>query len=246
MTYQNFIGVDISKDTLDICLIGEGGDVSFFQCANNGKDILARFKEIVVGLKKPSVLVCAEHTGHYSSILCNAMEKGGYQFWIENPSQIKLSQGVRRGKDDRKDAERIALYAKRFTDKAVLYKSAGSVYPQLAYMSAERDLLVADRAKYKAQLGDEMPFVNKEAYKNKKKRYEKLIIEFDLAIAQLEGEMDAIIKADEKLRSQYERITSIDGIGKQVAVQTIVATQGFTKFTEVRKFACHAGCAPFH
>ncbi|MBO6496378.1 MAG: IS110 family transposase, partial [Roseivirga sp.] len=47
------------------------------------------------------------------------------------------------------------------------------------------------------------------------------------------------------LKRQYEILTSVDGIGKQVAVQTIVATKGFTKFSEARKFACHVGCAPF-
>jgi len=46
--------------------------------------------------------------------------------------------------------------------------------------------------------------------------------------------------------NEIELITSVSGAGKQVAINTIVATQGFTKFDNPRKFACHAGVAPFN
>ena len=36
-----------------------------------------------------------------------------------------------------------------------------------------------------------------------------------------------------------------EGIGKQTAIATIVATNNFNKFDNPRKFACHIGCAPF-
>jgi len=40
-------------------------------------------------------------------------------------------------------------------------------------------------------------------------------------------------------------LKTVDGLGNQVAVQTIIATQGFSNFNNHRQFACHVGVAPF-
>lgn len=38
---------------------------------------------------------------------------------------------------------------------------------------------------------------------------------------------------------------SIEGIGRKTALKMILETQAFTRFTDSRKFCCHAGVAPF-
>ena len=72
-----------------------------------------------------------------------------------------------------------------------------------------------------------------------------MIKELDTALAAIENQISELIKSDPDCAQQYQLLTSIDGIGKQVAVHTIIETKGFTKFTDPRKFACHAGVAPF-
>lgn len=247
MSWKHFIGIDISKDNLDVCLLDDESKVVFYQCKNTKQGIETILEQIIKSnhLEIKQVLFCAEHTGHYGSVLCQVLEKKGYSFWLENPSQIKLSQGVQRGKDDQLDAERIAVYARRFKDKAFLFKATEPIYEQLSYLCSERDLLVADRAKYKAQLKDERVFIRKELYEMKVNRYQKLINELDVAIGQIEAQIEDIIKKDKNTKAQYDKLVSIDGVGKQVAIQTLIATRGFTRFTEARKFTCHAGCAPF-
>lgn len=247
MNYKHIIGIDISKAVLDFCLLNDQGEIKFYQCSNETAKIHSQLKSILKEnvITKDEMLLCGEHTGHYGNRLCEAVVKDGYCFWLENPSQIKNSQGVQRGKDDKKDAERIALYAKRFLDKAVLFKPTAAVYEQLAYLSSERDLLVVDRAKYQSQLKDEKAFIDKTFFRKKLKRYISIIKELERAIKEIEVQIDKLIENDETLKNQYETIVSIDGIGKQVALHTIVTTEGFKKFTEARKFACHAGCAPF-
>ena len=42
-----------------------------------------------------------------------------------------------------------------------------------------------------------------------------------------------------------KNMMSIIGIGRNTALATIIATGNFTRFDNPRKFACHAGCAPF-
>ncbi len=57
--------------------------------------------------------------------------------------------------------------------------------------------------------------------------------------------MDELIQQDSLLSKQYQQVTSVDGIGKQVAIQVLIVTKGFSTFNDPRKFCCHAGVAPF-
>lgn len=247
MDYKHFLGVDISKGTLDFCLLTDEGVITFGQSENKPDLIIEAIRDICSsnGAVLAETLLCAEYTGHYGKHLVEASLRAKFQLWLEHPAQIKMSQGMQRGKDDRKDAERIAVYAKRFSEKATLVTVREDVFEELAYLTAERDLLVTDRAKYSAQLKDEKGFAVKGLYEQKRKRYEKLIKQLDRSIKEIEEHIEKLIDKDDTLKRQYEILTSVDGIGKQVAVQTIVATKGFTKFSEARKFACHVGCAPF-
>ncbi len=68
----------------------------------------------------------------------------------------------------------------------------------------------------------------------------------DILLKEIELKINEIIKSDLKLSHQYKLILSVSGAGKQVAINTIVATHGFTKFQNARQFACHAGVAPFN
>ena len=247
MTFKNFIGVDVSKRTLDLCLVTEQGQRSFYQCLNTEKAITKTLVLICneYGLDKDSTLLCAEHTSYYTKHLQQVCIAGGHKLWMEDPAQIKYSQGVQRGKDDKQDAGRIATYAQRFSDKAVILQPSKAIYEQLAYLSAERELLLSDASKYKAQLKDQVDFIDPSLFKAKKKRIQRVVKELTDALAAIEKQIDELIKSDPECAQQYKLLTSIDGVGKQVAVHTIIETRGFTKFTDPRKFACHAGVAPF-
>ena len=246
MNFINFIGVDLSKRTLDFCLLN-GSSPKFYQCNNTHSEITNTLQLICLehGLGKDETLLCAEHTSYYSKPLQQVCLTSGYSLWLENPTQIKTSQGLQRGKDDKQDAQRIAYYAQRFVDKAVILKASKPIYEQLAYLCAERELLLTDAAKYKAQLKDEVSFIDPQFFKAKKKRIKRLINELEAAIKAIEKQISILIESDDVCRQHYQLLTSIDGIGKQIAVYTIVETKGFTRFTDARKFACHAGVAPF-
>lgn len=246
MNFKNFIGVDLSKRTLDFCLLNRS-ESKFYQCSNTPSSIEKTLQLICQEhqLQKEETLVCAEHTSYYSKPLQQVCLTSAYSLWLENPTQIKNSQGLQRGKDDKQDAQRIAYYAQRFVDKAVVLQASKPIYDQLAYLCAERELLLTDAGKYKAQLKDEVSFIDPQFFKAKKKRIKRLINELEAAIKAIEKQISILIDSDDVCKQQYQLLTSIDGIGRQVAVYTIVETKGFTRFTDARKFACHAGVAPF-
>ena len=100
------------------------------------------------------MLVCAEHTGQYTFPLACACKALECKLWLENPAEIKYSSGVQRGKNDKVDAKRIAIYACRFQDKVQYYERPTEDIERLKQLESERTLYVNDLAKYKGQLNE--------------------------------------------------------------------------------------------
>jgi transposase len=50
---------------------------------------------------------------------------------------------------------------------------------------------------------------------------------------------------EKSIKNNYYLLQSIKGVGKTLAMTTIIKTANFTKFSNARKFACFCGTAPF-
>ena len=108
-----FIGVDVSKKKLDFCVMFEGKVVHEEETSNNQGAIMSLLHHLEedYGIASGQMLVCAEHTGQYTFPLACACKAVECKLWLENAAEIKYSSGVQRGKNDRVDAKRIAIYA---------------------------------------------------------------------------------------------------------------------------------------
>lgn len=106
-------------------------------------------------------------------------------------------------------------------------------------------MYVTDLAKYKAILTDQPDFIPKDIYIQKAKRIKVLMASLQQAISALEKKMNEIISTSEMLSRQMSLLTSIDGIGRVIAMNMIIATEAFTRFENARQFCCYAGVAPF-
>jgi transposase len=247
MKFREFIGIDISKSTMDIAILTADNELAELKCLNQK----ALLKQTLEGLfdkykiDRDTVLICGEHTGHFGNILVEVCRENDLKLWMESPYNILHSQGLKRGKNDKIDALRIMEYAKRFCDKAQIYQYSSKNIEILARLSAERDLLVKDISKYKCQLKQEEGFFDKTYFKDKVKRLNRLIKFNEKVLSEIEIDIDSIIKNDIQVKTNFEKIISVEGIGKQTALATIIATGNFTKFQNSRQFVCHAGCAPF-
>lgn len=245
MKFQTFIGIDVSKLTLDICWIRNGQQIAHASIANEIESLRAFFEKFKKDNQLPSLLVCAEHTGHYSNLLRTYCLDHAINLWLESGAGIKFSSGVQRSKNDKTDAHRIACYAARYHDRARLENIESPALERAKLLLSERELYVKERAKYKAQIKDLKKFMPSPYYKERKLRMERHLRLLNSSIDQINHRIDEIFKTTEELAKQMEILKSVDGVGKQVAVHTIVATKGFRKFKTGRQFACHSGVAPF-
>lgn len=69
MKFKTFIGIDVSKLTLDICLVTGDGVIESFKIENKEPSIKKFFKGLGKNNNLGELLVCAEYTGHYSNPL---------------------------------------------------------------------------------------------------------------------------------------------------------------------------------
>ncbi len=242
-----FIGVDVSKKKLDFCVLFEGKVLREEQVSNHQQAVARLIGELKNDLEMDNeqFLICAEHTGQYTFPLVCACKSVECKLWLENPSQIKYSSGMQRGKNDKVDAKRIAIYASRFGDKVKYYDRPTEEIERLKQLERERALYVTDLAKYKGQMYDQKDFMPAALYRKKTKRMKGLIQELQAAIDAITAEMEKIIGSTEVLARQMELLMSIDGVGKVVALNVIIETEAFSRFDNPRKFCCHAGVAPF-
>lgn len=101
------------------------------------------------------------------------------------------------------------------------------------------------RAGYKASIKEQSEMLPKKEAEVLLKCQKKIIKCLDTEIDYIEIDIKTLITADTELKKQYELITTIKGVGAQTALNMIVLTEGFKKFSCWRKFASYCGTAPF-
>lgn len=246
MEKNQFIGIDISKKTLDVVIYTSNKhqpDASNYrQFTNNGEGfsgILSWLKGKRVSLK--SAVIGMENTGAYGFDLRLFLEENGIDYCCFMPLDLKLSLGLARGKSDRVDAGRIAHYTALHREELTFSRLAGSTVLRLQELSVERKRFVVQRAGYEAMLTDSMD--RKETATHVRARRMKEVL--DEEIKAVEEEMEQLVEADPGLAQNYRLLLSIKGIGPTNAISTLIHTDNFQAFETARQYACYVGVAPF-
>ena len=191
------------------------------------------------------VLICAEYTGRYIYPLTIACQELDLFLWLDDPTRIKNSMGLTRGKNDAIDATRIAEYAFRYSDKAVRYAIQDATLVSMKNLLSDREFLLTDKKRYQAQLSDQKRYMAPGDFKQKNSRWKKVIKSINEQIAAIDAEIEALIAADPVLIRQKELLVSIDGVGDRIAINMIAITGGFTRFQNARQFCSFAGLTPY-
>ena len=241
------IGIDISKEKVNICLRGSKKNVWEDETPNTLVSIKRAFKKGLKGqgIAPNDVIVCAEFTGRYIYPLVCACDDLGLFLWMEDPTRIKNSFGIARGKDDKIDARRIAEYADRFSDKAVAYGMPDRTLASIKSKLADRDMLLEDRKRYETQLHDQKGFMAPKDYAQKCRLWTAVIKTLNKQLATLDEQLAEIVASDKRISHQMELLKSVDGIGDRIALYMVAVTMGFSRFESPRQFFCYAGLAPF-
>ena len=242
-----YVGIDISKEKCNLCYRSGLEIVREEECLNEVKAFKKAFKSALkaLGATMDAVLVCAEYTGRYIYPLTVACQELDLFLWLDDPTRIKNSMGLTRGKNDAIDAARIAEYAFRYSDKAVRYAIQDAALVSMKNLLSDREFLITDKKRYQAQLSDQKRYMAPGDFKHKNSRWKKVIKSIDEQIAAIDAEIEALIAADPVLARQKELLVSIDGVGDRIAINMIAITGGFTRFQNARQFCSFAGLTPY-
>lgn len=213
MKFESFIGVDVSKLTLDLCFVNPDGVLENFKIENKAIYIKTLFNKILKTVDAGKLLVCAEYTGHYSNILKSFCLNNNISLCLESGAEIKLRSGVQRKKNDKIDAQRIADYAIRYQDKLRLNSTEDLAIEESKLLISEREMYIRERAKYKAQLKDLKDYIMVNSYKQRSKRLNKHISLLTNSITAIDARLDMLFEKNEQLKMQKKILTSINGVG---------------------------------
>jgi transposase len=244
MKFLETIGIDVSKSWIDAKMHVAHLEKRF---DNNpvGYRCLVSWAEKHLSIPKESILFAFEHTGLYSFGLSSYLSSLRYHFILIPALELSRSQGIVRGKEDRIDAAKIALYAYRRKDEIVPYHMPAEIIYQLGHLLALREQLVKQKAGFLSSLKEHSRFLIKSHEPDFFRIHEKMIHYLAKQIDRIEVKLTETIQQDQVLYHIYELIMSIKGVGSQTAYYMIVLTHGFLLFKEWRKFASYAGTAPF-
>lgn len=244
MQIELYVGVDVSKPTLDVFI----HDLQVHRQFKNNQSGYVSILDWVRTCTKQSldrVLICFEHTGIYSMPFAVFLEMHRIAFAMVSPLEIKRSMGIVRGKNDLVDAKRIAEYAYRFRDKIILTKLPAKDITKLHFLLTLRDKTARNLAGYTTAKNEICRAVNADEMPELFSSYDTMITMLKAEIKRLETAIKRIINGNSELKVTFKLITSLKGVSLIVGAYLIVYTCNFSKFDDWRKFACYCGIAPF-
>lgn len=243
MKKTDYVGIDISKEKMDVRLYHQKQDETFSNSLSGFKKMRSWLRKQVA--KETGLFFCFEHTGLYSVPLQIYLEQENQNYIQVSGLQVKRSLGIQRGKNDRIDSKRLAEYVYLHRDDLKPQKLQSPQLLRLKYLLSMRSRLVRQRAGYTASEKEFKTFLALNKSDVLVRCQKAMISVLTRQINGIEKEIMTIIKIDEKIHEQYRLATSVTGIGMITAAYMIVLTNGFTEFATWRKFACYAGSAPF-
>lgn len=224
------VGIDVSKDRLDVFVSGAG---TRFEVANDGPglaDLMRRLEGLVV------TAVALEASGGYERVPARCLAEAGFAVRQLDPMRVRrfAQAGGRWAKNDRIDAETIAGFAEAF-DGETLKRDP----------SRER---LAEYVVYRRQLGQHLTAVRHQtrllAAPDLAAMSQSHIADIKAMIARLDRQIAAAIRADEAFRKTNNILRSVKGIGPVVAATLIAKFPELGTLTR-RQAAALLGVAPF-
>ncbi len=238
-------GIDVSQKELVVALGRMYDDWSpeiwcYKTFSNNAKG----FDSLVSWVKKFAiesieVRYVMEATGVYHEKLAHFLYFKSQSVSIILPN--KISSYARtldvRTVTDKTASEAITLFG--LERKLDDWHPPHPVFKQMRQLVRERDQIVQARTVAKKQLHAEQAEV--EPLKGTIGRLKKQITFLDKQIAQVVGEINVLIKSNEKIKADVELLASIPGVGLLTAATVLAETNGFDLIRSKKQLTSYAG-----
>ena len=231
---MTYIGIDVSKDSFVAAYPKKSGySTKTFLNTTSG------VRQFISSLPEDCHCVM-EATGNYSMLLLYLLQQANIIVSMENPQKIKhfARAMLSTTKTDEIDAKLIALYGEKMepapykipSESIILLKQKRTVLRQL-----KKQLIAMTNMQHAMSVLPKQDPTAKVAIEQTIKFLRK-------QISKLEDEITHL--SNKEFKRQMELLTSIKGIGENIASALILATGGFTYFSSAKQISRFLGLCP--
>ncbi|MDX2137603.1 MAG: IS110 family transposase [Chloroflexota bacterium] len=233
----HIVGIDIAKDTFDVCLVSGANQPEVASFAN-GK---TGMKQLQQWLKKRAVKtahVCLEATGVYGDLLAETLYERGFTVSVVNPARINAyaASRMQRNKTDALDAALIADYCR--TQQPPAWTPPASELKELRALVRHLDDLKDERQRARNRL--EAQTVSQAVARQLKQQVTFL----EQQIAETEALIRNHVNQHPDLKRQRDLLKSIPGIGHLTACQLLAEVGDMQRFDHVGEVVAFIGLNP--
>jgi transposase len=230
------VGIDVSKDTLDACLLRPGGKTKQATFANDPRGHAALLAWADRHAPGHTLHFCLEATGPYSEAPATHLADAGRLVSVVNPTRIKYA-GLARGrgnKTDKADAKLIAEFTTR--ERPPARPPPPPEVRQLQALVRRIDDLVEMAAREKGRLAS--PALTPDV----RQSVVRTIRLLDKEAAELRATADELVAATASLAADRELLESIPGVGRPTATVLLASCRRWSACPRRSRRPPTAGC----
>jgi transposase len=225
------VGIDVSKDKLDVCLRPAGDVFVFSRNAAGLSELVERLKDLSVAL------IAVEATGGFETVVAASLASAGLPVAVVNPAQVRAFARAlgQRAKTDPIDAFVIARFAE-------------ATRPEVRPLDDEATQLLSALIARRRQIIDMIVAETHRERTVTDKTLKKSIVHLKLALERALNDIDANIddqmRASPLWKAKEDLLSSVPGIGP-VTARTLIADLPELGRLSPKQIAALAGLAPY-
>jgi transposase len=231
MSTEYFVGIDVSKDTLDVCVYPTQESFRVSNDQSGVDELIQRLQRI-----NPRLIVC-EATGGYETLAASSLAAAGLPVVVVNARQIRdFAKSIGRlAKTDALDAGVIARFASAVRPELRPVKDSGS--QELTALVTRRrqivDMIVAETNRLQA------------ATRRSRRDIQVHIRWLQKRLDQIDDEIKRDIQNGPLWRTTDQILQSAPGVGPAMSVTLISCVPELGQLNR-KKIACLVGVAPLN
>lgn len=253
MEFKFIMGVDMSKNWFNFCLMNKLFDIVWEGRVENAPEAIFSFLSQLSQHPKVDglvdIILVVEHTGIYVKHLVRCWLSKGGRLSLVPATKVSDQLGGQQGweeKEDPIDARRLAEYGHRFSDKLKLWQAQGHTLEKLQHFQRQRErfqqVLKMLQVPVKESQSFDVEHISSSLIANQQATIEALKND----LKRLDQKLHELVQDDAYLAHLFDLMTSVEGIGAVTAREILIATGGFTTFkpNQAKAFARHTGVVP--
>lgn len=229
-----YLGIDVSKQTIDCCLISDG--LFFERKFENGQSGFKKLQDwLAANGATDKLRCCCEATGKYYEALADFLA-AYHIISVENPRRIKgyATAKLQRSKTDRLDAKLIAEYCRDMNPRP--WQKPDPAQTELKELTQYRQRLkrqkAAEQTKQQTAPDCLSPLIQKH------------IREIQNLITEVGGQIKQFYKDHPEYKDQRKRLQTITGIGEAAADNLLSVLAAHHRFKNAKQLTAYLGLDP--